>query len=113
MPRKRIETVSMGERAADRAVLDARRMRNKSYMRRWRANAKRRDRERIRRVARYSELKSLAARPGSQKNNHEGTEGVCMICRRRPPVREITRLRVCESAPGGFEKVLIPYCGEC
>ena len=113
MPRKRLETVSGDETAANGAALDARRIRNKSYMRRWRANANRRNRERVRRVARYSELKGLAARPESQKSNHEGTEGVCMICRRRPPVCEIARLRVCESAASGFEEVLVPYCGEC
>jgi hypothetical protein len=114
MPRDRLEAHSRGEKATNGAARDARRLRNKSYMRRWRANAKRRNRERARRVVWYSERKGLAA---SNRRSPEGTQdavvAVCMICRRRPSVREITRLRVCESAPSGFEEVLIPYCGEC
>jgi hypothetical protein len=113
MPRKRREAGSIDEKAANRAALDARRMRNKSYMRRWRANAKRRNRERARRVAWYSERKGMAAHRQGPGASLAAATAVCMICRRRPSVREITRLRVCESARGGFEEVLIPDCGEC
>ena len=116
MPRKRIENAAVAKDPAGAQGdprKDAHRRRNRAYMRRWRADAGRRNDERKRRVAWYRERK---AREGEVQQGPVGDErpkAICMICRLRPAVKEIVRLRVSESAASGFEELLIPYCGEC
>ena len=38
---------------------------------------------------------------------------MCGICRRRPSITEVVRLRMREKAPDGYVEVRIPYCGQC
>jgi len=38
---------------------------------------------------------------------------VCGLCGRGRPVALVERLRVSHTAPGGFARVLLPYCGCC
>ena len=113
MPKKRIEDRWSVESAESGAAAVERRIRNRAYMRRWRANAKSRTCERARRMARYYERK---ARKMPRENGLGGAIAgatICAICSIRPSVRMVSRLRVSEMAASGYEEVLMPYCGEC
>jgi hypothetical protein len=109
MPRKRIE----GGVAESTAVANARRVSNSAYMRRWRADAKCRESELARRMARYYERKARKAQRKQRLCSNDRRTAICAICLARPAVRQINRMRVSDSAPSGFEEVLMPYCGEC
>ncbi len=113
MPKKRIEAGLGGGSAESSAAVDARRISNSAYMRRWRANAKRRESELARRMARYYERKARKAQRKHRLSSKDRGNVVCAICSIRPSVGQVSRLRVSESAPSGFEEVLMPYCGEC
>ncbi len=113
MPKKRIEGGLSRDSDEREAAATARRIRNRAYMRRWRAKTQSRKSERAQRMARYYERK---ARKPPRKNGMSGESdcaGVCAICSNRPSVRLVSRLRVSEAALSGFEEVLMPYCGEC
>jgi|SRR5271156_3135673 len=102
-----------GEReAVRRAAMEARaRGRKRDYMRQWRADPLHRQNERVRRQHFYFRRKLRRA----NRPPFMGIRGeqLCGICGLRRPVEIIERLRVSETAPTGFVRVLIPYCGHC
>ena len=113
MPRQRANVDSDRVMSNDDTSIDLQRAANKAYMRRWRSDEVNRLRERARRAASYCERKSRAARK-SQKNSPSDPIGqICAICKKRPSIGQVFRLRLRISSPSGFEEVLIPYCGKC
>jgi len=91
----------------------AERATNTAYMRRWRSDEVNRVRERARRAAAYRERKSRAVRKNHENSPAEPIGRICAICRTRPSIGQVFRLRLCNSSSSGFEEVLIPYCGKC
>jgi hypothetical protein len=102
-----------GHNEAD-AVEDKRRY-NREFMRRWRADPFHLAMERARRRERYygGQKQRRVSRADSSTPSSEHHETLCGFCWKRPALKKIARLRVCESAPKGYVKVRIPYCGEC
>ena len=67
---------------------------NRAYMRRWRANPKHAEREQLTRRRSYHAWKIRALRkPESADRNMRG-ELFCGICRKRPAVTQVTRLKM-------------------
>lgn len=114
MPQKRVDSFSGRSPSTAPISVEVRRRAKRAYMRRWRSDKTRHERERALRLARYQKKKR---RQGCEKRQKmlSDTAGqpVCAICGSRRPVRQVARLRVCEFAPSGYQEVLIPYCGEC
>jgi len=88
---------------------------NREFMRRWRADPFHLALEQAQRRQRYYEVhkRRKIERDSSSPQARERDEKLCAFCWKRRAVRKIARLQVCESAPDGYVKVRIPYCGEC
>jgi hypothetical protein len=85
----------------------------REYMRKWRSDPGNHqiEHESRRRCYRERKLRAVANSPaGSLKVK---SPPVCGICRRRPSITEVVRLRMREKAPDGYVEVRIPYCGQC
>jgi len=108
---------SSGTRAArekiDEAFLAKRRRYNREYMRAWRANPAHRSNERKNRERWQYERKLRALRSPQEPFASSCGKPVCGFCRKNPPLGEIVRLQVSESAPRGYVALRIPYCGQC
>ena len=103
-----------GETQAEAEMEDKRRH-NREFMRRWRTDPVHLARERANRRARYYDgqkqrrIERVARSP--QARAHD--EKLCGFCWKRAAVKKIVRLQVSESAPDGYVKVRMPYCGQC
>lgn len=113
MPKKRLERGVGSEVADGLSAKVARRVSNNAYMRRWRADAKRRESERARRMVRYYERKGRKVPRKNRLGSGKSRVAMCAICSIRRAVRQVSRLRVSEVAASGFEEVQMAYCGEC
>lgn len=93
------------------AEAEERREYKRDYMRAWRADPRNRSRERANRT-RWGVARKLrlAKRRVRQYTNLSGRP-VCGLCGKRPPVQRVMRLRIL--ANGEFERVAVPYCGQC
>lgn len=92
---------------------EERRQRNREFMRQWRRDPLHQGRERVKRRERYySREKQRAFAKSIRSSALENRRGLCGFCW-RPAVKDVIRLRVCESSPDGYVEVLTPYCGEC
>jgi len=85
---------------------------NRAYMRRWRAYPRNLVREQAARSRARFARKERQAREGGRYTNCRG-QPVCGFCWCRRPVWIAERLMISELARGGYERVRIPYCGEC
>lgn len=95
------------------AISAKRRAYNREYMRAWRADPRHQLRERATRQRTYYERKLREAlRERSPLTDDLGTP-LCGLCGKLPPVSEVVRLRIRESARGDYVQVRIPYCGQC
>jgi hypothetical protein len=95
------------------APFDEQRHYNREYMRRRRADPSHQARERGKRRQSYYDrkLREAEQQPGPYANDRG--EPVCGFCRLRPPLQTVLRLQISDSAPGGYVKIRIPYCGQC
>jgi hypothetical protein len=92
------------------AELARRRSYNRTYMRRWRKDPHHRARERRRSsiaLRRHQNAQTLHELRGGMK---EFGKPLCAMCRHKPPVMIVERLRATMT---GFLRVDLPYCGEC
>ncbi len=98
------------------ARLDAirRRLYNRNYMRRWRADAVHLALERSNRRRWHYERK-LREATNNEVDDRTGRQapGVCAYCGKHAHGKDVVRLVVCEGAPEGFVEVRVPYCGKC
>jgi hypothetical protein len=93
---------------------EERRRYNREFMRRWRADPFHLAEEQAQRRQRYYASKQRHIQhPAAAEKASGGAKRMCGFCWKRPAVRKIMRLQVCESAPDGYAKVAIPYCGKC
>ena len=113
MPRRRTDFDLGSGISHDDTSIGSERATNTAYMRKWRADATNRMRERARRTAAYRERKSRVGRINQGNPASDPVVRICAICGTRRSIGQITRLRLCNSSPSGFEEVLIPYCGKC
>jgi len=95
------------------AILEKRRRYNRLYMRSWRADPHNRSRDRDMRQHWDYRRKLREAQQHQLPFTNDCGDPVCGFCGKNPPVREVMRLRVCETARRGFVQVRIPYCGLC
>ncbi|MGH9714102.1 MAG: hypothetical protein ACRD5M_12465 [Candidatus Acidiferrales bacterium] len=110
------EVASSGENEHEiraRATIEMHRRYNRVYMRRWRADPRHHERERLARVRaqidrtvhpRYGGRRLFLTRRG---------RAVCGFCWRGQPVKMVERLKITETTPGEFLRVHIPCCVEC
>jgi CRISPR/Cas system-associated protein Cas10 (large subunit of type III CRISPR-Cas system) len=89
------------------AFLEKRRLYNRRYMRRRRADPSRQSAEMARRQEWHY------ARKIRDSKEREQTDRMCGFCGVKQPVTNIARLQVSEIAPYGYVTVRVPYCGEC
>ena len=96
-------------------AIEDRRRYNREFMRRWRADPFRLAAEQARRRERYygGQKQRRIERAASSPHARERDKKLCGFCWKRPALKKIVRLQVSESAPDGYVKVRIPYCGEC
>lgn len=92
---------------------DEQRQYHREYMRRWRADPSHKERERDKRQQSYCGRKLRNAERDKGARTSDPGEPVCNFCRLRPPLQTVVRLQICESAPGGYVRIRIPYCGQC
>jgi hypothetical protein len=92
---------------------DGRRQYKREYMRRWRTDPGHLAHERGKRKEWYHDRKSRGAQQNRSPSPSDCGEPVCGFCRLRPSLKNVMRLQICDSAPGGYVKVRIPYCGQC
>jgi len=94
-------------------LLAARRIYNRTYMRRWRAKPSHAAREQLNRRRSYHDRKLRTARiPRDRYQNCHG-ELFCAFCRRRPSVMQVTRLTSSAVDASRYVEIRMPYCGEC
>jgi hypothetical protein len=107
--------VSADSGSRDQDAVEDRRRYNREFMRRWRADPFHVAVERAQRRQRYLEVhkQRKIERSASSPQARERDGKLCGFCWKRRAVRKIARLQVCESAPDGYVKVRIPYCGQC
>ena len=98
---------------AREALAERKRCYNRRYMRRWRSDPAHEAREREKRRQWYYERKAREARGELPPFTNDHGQPVCGFCWKSPPVTQISRLRVCEDASGGYVQLRIPYCGQC
>ena len=109
--KKRQRRNRRGKLSRGRAVVIERRRRNRRYMRIWRANPVNHAQELARAARRRVMLKlSVAERPIKPYTNLRG-ELVCGFCMKGAPVERVARLRILKS--GEFQRICVPYCGQC
>ena len=97
-----LRSYSAGVKATVTAAARERRLRNREYMRRWRADPLHRQSERIH-STNWRRGRNL------QDPHHPGPT-VCGFCHRRRSRSVVPRLRPVET---GFVEVQMPYCGLC
>ena len=101
------------EQQTEEPPFGGRRQYKREYMRRWRADAGRHARERSKRKEWYHGRKSREGCQNCGPGASDRGGRVCGFCRLRPSLKTVVRLQICESAPGGYVEVRIPYCGQC
>lgn len=91
-----------------------RRLYNRLYMRRWRADVVHLALERANRRRWHYERK-LREATKSEVDDRTGRRmpRVCAYCGKHAHGKDVVRLVACESAPEGFAEVRVPYCGKC
>ena len=97
---------------SDLWILEQKRRYIREYMRRWRARPDHQqlEHENRRRSYRQRKLTGAAGAPHSQANS---AAPLCAICRKRPSIKTIVRLRLLDEAPYNYVEMHVPYCGEC
>lgn len=91
-----------------------RRLYNRHYMRRWRADVLHLALERANRRRWHYERKLREARNNEVDGRTERpTPRVCAYCGKHAHGKDVVRLVACESTPEGFVEVRVPYCGKC
>ncbi len=86
----------------------------REYMRRWRSQPEHQQvehRNRRRRCCR--ERKSRCAAGSTHSPGQSTITSMCAICRKRPSVTTIVRLRLIDKSPYNYAEMRVPYCGEC
>jgi hypothetical protein len=94
-------------------LLRKRRQYAREYMRKWRSDPGNHQIEHESRRRCYRERKLRAAADPSRATAKTNSPPVCGLCRRRPSIAEVVRLRMREKARDGYVEVRIPYCGQC
>lgn len=92
---------------------DEQRQYNREYMRRWRADPSHQAHERDKRQQWYYDRKLRKAQQNCDPYTNDRGVTVCGFCRLRPSLETVVRLRICDSAPGGYVRIRMPYCGQC
>jgi hypothetical protein len=98
---------------AEEQQFDRQRQYKREYMRRWRADPGHQSHERGKRKEWYHDRKSRQAQQSRSSYANDCGEAVCGFCRLRLSLKTVVRLQICDSAPGGYVEVRIPYCGQC
>ena len=101
------------EEMARRSLLHKKRQYAREYMRKWRSDPGHHQLEHESRRRCYRERKLRATADSQSATAKTNLQPVCGICRRRPSITEVVRLRMREKAPDGYVEVRIPYCGQC
>jgi hypothetical protein len=101
------------EEVARRLLLRRKRQYAREYMRKWRSDPGHNELEHESRRRCYRERKLRAAADPLRATAKTNSPPVCELCRRRPSITEVVRLRMREKAPDGYVEVRIPYCGQC
>ena len=98
-----------------RDEIEDRRKQNREFMRRWRTDPCHLEMERSQRRRRYYDVQKQRPNrgPGISPQTTDNEKKRCGFCWKRPAVGKIVRLQVSESAPDGYVKMHIPYCGVC
>jgi hypothetical protein len=96
--------------AEDAAELARKRAYNRKYMRRWRKNPGHRARERRRSAIAFRAHRNAQRLHELRGGMKEFGRPLCAMCRHKPPVMMVERLR---ATPSGFVRVELAYCGEC
>lgn len=116
MPEKHAAKSTRGQKekqsSYEGSAVERKRRYKREFMRRWRANPDHRMRESLmRRKWNYDRKKRDASQLPPEINTRGNMK--CAICGMLPPVTEVVRLRVSQTAPGGYVEVRLPYCGHC
>lgn len=115
-----VETMEFARDAADSIRWQAhseeerlrRRVRNREYMRRRRADPEfKKNEKRQRALERGLAFRQSATSSGENGRRFLGEK--CWICRKRAAVEVITRLRPSAETRSGYVQVRVAYCGFC
>jgi hypothetical protein len=83
----------------------------REYMRAWRANPRNRTREQVNRCRWAWARKFHQAKRRIRRYTSLRDTPVCGFCGQRPPVEQVTRLKILTN--GEYKSVTVPYCGQC
>jgi hypothetical protein len=92
---------------------ERRKIRNREYMRRRRADPQFRKNEKRRREMERDQAFLKSASTVGDRGGRKSLGQRCWICRKRAAVEVITRLRPTTEARSGFVQVRVAYCGFC
>jgi len=94
-------------------VLEEKRRYIREYMRRWRSRPEHQQLEHSSRRRCYNQRKLQNGSNRLRCSTDPAVAPVCAICRKRPSVTTIVRLRLIDTAPYNYAEMRVPYCGEC
>jgi hypothetical protein len=94
-------------------LLEEKRRYIREYMRRWRSRADHQQIEHQSRRRSYRERKVRCAAGAAHSPANSASTSKCAICRKRPSITTIVRLRLLDEAPYSYAEMRVPYCGEC
>ena len=94
-------------------LLEEKRRYIREYMRRWRARPEHQTVEHRNRRRCYHRRRTSCPVDASQPAASSAMASMCAICRKRPSVTTIVRLRLLDKSPYNYAEMRVPYCGEC
>jgi hypothetical protein len=97
--------------AVRRTAREHKRQYKREYMRAWRADPRNHTREQLNRSRSVWSRKLRLAKRRLRPYTNLHDAAVCGFCGQRPPVERVTRLKILSN--GQYERVTVPYCGQC
>jgi hypothetical protein len=104
---------SKQERSREEELVEEKRVYNRSYMRRWRADPRHAAREQLNRRRSYRRSKMRPSRKPLSGDRDSRGELFCGFCRKRRPIMLVTRLKSPAGEASRYVEIRIPYCGQC
>lgn len=89
------------------------RRRNREYMRRWRADPRNCERERLKCLRSELERRVHSRYAGRRLFVTSHGRARCGFCWRGLPIKMVERLRISETAANEYVRVQIPCCADC
>jgi hypothetical protein len=99
--------------STQQGVIEEKRRYIRDYMRQWRSRPEHQQVERRNRRRCYHRRRARGSEDALHPSSNPSITSICGICRKRPSVTTIVRLRLLDKSPYNYAEMRVPYCGEC